>query len=106
MDSSSYISKMTFKMLLALSAALFGALLTWPGIRLAKMHREALRYEKERPAMKLLTHLNLFFPLLIAALWVKPVFRDVLVGGRFFRRKGEVMTALTISLSTRSIGNI
>ena len=37
MDGGSYISKMTFKMLLALSAALFGAFLAWPGIRLAKV---------------------------------------------------------------------
>ena len=88
MDGNSYISKMTFKMLLALTAAFFGAFLTWPGIRLAKMHREALKYEMERPIGKLLTHINLFFPLFIASLWIKPVFRDVLVGGRFFKKKG------------------
>ena len=89
MEGSSHISKMTFKMVLALSAALFGALLAWPGIRLAKMHRAALRYEGERPAGKLLTHLNLFFPLLIASTWVKPAFRDVLVNRRFFKGKSK-----------------
>ena len=88
MDGSSYISKMTFKMLLALSAALFGAFLAWPGIRLAKMHREALKYDVETPTAKVLNYLNFFFPLLIASLWVKPVFRDVLVGGRFLKKKG------------------
>ena len=53
------------------------------------MHREALKFDAVSPAAKFLKYINFFFPLLIASLWVKPVFRDVLVGGRFIKRKGK-----------------
>jgi hypothetical protein len=84
------MSKMTFKMILALIGSLFGAFLAWPGIRLAKMHRDAIRYRQDSPMTRLLIHFNLFSPLLIVVLWIKPAVRDVLVEGRLLRNKGKL----------------
>lgn len=94
-EDAPFMSKMTFKMILALIGSLFGAFLAWPGIRLAKMHRDAIRYRQDSPMTRLLIHFNLFSPLLIVVLWIKPAVRDVLVEGRLLRNKGSLMTDAT-----------
>ncbi|TNN53026.1 Transmembrane protein 161B [Liparis tanakae] len=42
LDSQGPISKLTFKLILALLCSLIGAFLTFPGLRLAQMHLDAL----------------------------------------------------------------
>lgn len=71
-------SLLSLKAALAVVSAVAGALLTFPGLRLAKMHADALSYAG--PLTRTLLHLNMAAPLLVAGLWVRPVSRDRLVG--------------------------
>ncbi|XP_041041834.1 transmembrane protein 161B isoform X4 [Carcharodon carcharias] len=48
LESQGPVSKLTFKMFLAVFCALIGAFLTFPGLRLAQMHLDALNLAKER----------------------------------------------------------
>ena len=78
-DSSGPASLMTFRIVLAIVCAVIGAFLTFPGLRLAKMHADALQYAKERPFLQVLLHVNIIFPLFVLLMWLKPVFRKYLV---------------------------
>ena len=71
-------SIMTIKIILVITAAILGAFLTFPGLRLAKMHNDCLKYT-DRPFMNVLFSFNIVTPLFIALMWVKPVMRDFLV---------------------------
>ena len=66
----------TFKLVLAFVSAFVGAFITFPGLRLAKMHTDALRYAKERPFRVLALHVNFVLPLLLALLWIRPAVKD------------------------------
>ncbi|XP_790739.2 transmembrane protein 161B [Strongylocentrotus purpuratus] len=76
LESQGPMSRTTFEFLLAFVAALLGAFMTFPGLRLAKMHIDALKYNAHLPHMQILLHTSFLFPLLIALLWVKPIARD------------------------------
>ncbi|XP_072173682.1 transmembrane protein 161B-like [Diadema setosum] len=76
LESQGPMSRTTFEFILALVAALLGAFLTFPGLRLAKMHVDSLRHNAHLPHMQILLHTSFLFPLMIALLWVKPVARD------------------------------
>ncbi|ELU09636.1 hypothetical protein CAPTEDRAFT_175826 [Capitella teleta] len=86
MDSAGPASLLTFRIILAVVCSLLGAFLTFPGLRLAKMHTDALRYSAGNPFMVILLHLNLVMPLLIATMWVRPITRDYLVLRNFSGR--------------------
>uniref|UniRef100_UPI00358E7F57 transmembrane protein 161B isoform X2 n=1 Tax=Myxine glutinosa TaxID=7769 RepID=UPI00358E7F57 len=75
-DSSGPISFLTFKMVLAVFCAMIGAFFTFPGLRLAKMHLDALSDAVGRPALQAALHINFLAPLLVAMLWIKPIARD------------------------------
>lgn len=83
-ESHGPISFMTFKVLLIIFCALSGALLTFPGLRLAKLHLDSLKYHKENVLLQVLLHINYMLPVIIILSWVKPVGRDVLCGGGVF----------------------
>ncbi|XP_013386118.1 transmembrane protein 161B [Lingula anatina] len=70
------ISQIVFKIIIACCCAILGAFLTFPGLRYAKTHSDALKYSKESPFKLMLLHLNFIMPLLIVLLWVKPIARD------------------------------
>nr|XP_054751774.1 transmembrane protein 161B-like [Lytechinus pictus] len=76
LESQGPMSRTTFEFLLAFVAALLGAFMTFPGLRLAKMHIDALKYNAHLPYMQILLHTSFLFPLLISLLWVKPIARD------------------------------
>ena len=46
------ISKIAFKSLLGIVAALLGALLAFPGLRIAKMHVDSIKFAVNRPFMQ------------------------------------------------------
>lgn len=77
-DSQGPITLMTFKIILAIICSITGALLTFPGLRYAKVHLDTLNYVKESPFKQALLHLNFIMPLVIILLWVKPVGRDII----------------------------
>ncbi|XP_032873138.1 transmembrane protein 161B [Amblyraja radiata] len=78
LQSQGPISKLTFKMVLAVLCAFIGALLTFPGLRLAQMHLDALNLAKDKLTQTLL-HMNFLSPLIMVLLWVKPITKDYIV---------------------------
>lgn len=55
-----------------------GAIFTFPGLRMAKMHFDSLRYCKERRMLRLLLNINFAAPFVLVLMWIKPVSRDFL----------------------------
>jgi len=78
LDTAGPISLMTVRILLALVCSLFGALLTFPGLRLARMHTDAMRHASEQPVKQLLLLINMILPLAAALAWVRPLAREPL----------------------------
>ena len=76
--SAGPISLMSVRILLALVCSLFGALLTFPGLRLARMHTDAMRHAQEQPMKQLLLLINMILPLAAALAWVRPLAREPL----------------------------
>ncbi|XP_071787806.1 transmembrane protein 161B-like [Asterias amurensis] len=70
------ISKIAFKSLLGIVAALLGALLAFPGLRIAKMHVDSIKFAVNRPFMQILLHTSFLFPMFISLMWVRPIARD------------------------------
>lgn len=77
-NSQGPISLMTFKIILAIICSVSGALLTFPGLRYAKVHLDTLKYVKDSPFKQALLHINFILPLVIVLLWVKPIGRDII----------------------------
>ena len=70
-------SKLVLKFFIALWCGSIGALFTFPGLRVARMHWDALQYAEGGPSTVLL-HATFISPLLVTALWIKPLSRDYL----------------------------
>lgn len=52
-----------------------GSLFIFPGIRVAKMFRDSLRYSEGRPLLKLLYTVSFVLPIPLLMLWIKPLGR-------------------------------
>ncbi|XP_019338681.1 transmembrane protein 161B isoform X2 [Alligator mississippiensis] len=78
LESQGPVSKLTFKLFLAVLCSLIGAFLTFPGLRLAQMHLDALNLASEKITQTLL-HINFLAPLLMVLLWVKPITKDYIM---------------------------
>jgi len=78
LESAGPISLMSVRILLALVCSLFGALLTFPGLRLARMHTDAMRHAQEQPVKQVLLLVNMILPLAAAVAWVRPLAREPL----------------------------
>ncbi|KAK7108773.1 transmembrane protein 161B-like [Littorina saxatilis] len=87
-ESTGPISFMTYKIVLMAVSSLTGVLLTFPGLRQAKLHLDSLKYHKENTLMQILLQINYMLPVVVILLWVKPVGRDILCGkGMFFHKQ-------------------
>uniref|UniRef100_A0A3Q2P426 Transmembrane protein 161B n=1 Tax=Fundulus heteroclitus TaxID=8078 RepID=A0A3Q2P426_FUNHE len=78
LESQGPISKLTFKLILALLCSLIGAFLTFPGLRLAQMHLDALNLTTAKFTQTLL-YINFLSPLIMVLLWVKPITKDYIL---------------------------
>lgn len=74
------ITFLTFKIILIVICCISGALLTFPGLRYARLHLDSLKYNKESPHKQVLLHLNFILPLIVILLWVKPIGRNIICG--------------------------
>ncbi|XP_061095650.1 transmembrane protein 161A [Conger conger] len=72
------ITKLTVKFGLAAFCAFIGALLAFPGLRLAQTHLDAVEMNTGRPLIQILLHLSFLSPLVVLVLWIKPIARDFL----------------------------
>ncbi|XP_055489352.1 transmembrane protein 161B [Leucoraja erinacea] len=94
LQSQGPISKLTFKMVLAVLCAFIGALLTFPGLRLAQMHLDALNLAKDKLTQTLL-HMNFLSPLIMVLLWVKPITKDYIVNPPLGKENIALMSEAT-----------
>ena len=82
------ISLTTIKIIMAFICSIIGAFLTFPGLRLAKMHVDALRYAKNNVFLQFFLYLNFISTLFLSMLWVKPLFKDYLVNRKVLNNEG------------------
>jgi hypothetical protein len=76
--SSGPASKLILKLFIALWCGLIGALFTFPGLRIARMHWDVLRYAQDQARSSVLHHIGFIAPLVLTTLWVRPLTRDPL----------------------------
>ncbi|KAG8598406.1 hypothetical protein GDO81_002602 [Engystomops pustulosus] len=91
LESQGPVSKLTFKFFLAVLCSLIGAFLTFPGLRLAQMHLDALNQTRETMTQFLL-HINFLSPLLMMLLWVKPITKDYIMNPPLGKDSVPLMT--------------
>uniref|UniRef100_UPI0037E79451 transmembrane protein 161A n=1 Tax=Semicossyphus pulcher TaxID=241346 RepID=UPI0037E79451 len=72
------VTKLTVKLGLAAVCAYIGALLAFPGLRLAQTHLDAVQLNSDRPLIQILLHMSFLSPVIVLVLWVKPIARDFL----------------------------
>ncbi|XP_023245035.1 transmembrane protein 161B [Copidosoma floridanum] len=92
LSSSGPASKLIVKLCFAVLCGFFGSLLTFPGLRVSKMHWDALKYYKDSKILLLLANLSYVSPLLLASLWIKPISRDYLTVRIFAGATKPIMT--------------
>lgn len=80
--------KLVIRVGLSILGSMLGAFLTFPGLRLAQTHRDALTMSEDRPMLQFLLHTSFLSPLFILWLWTKPIARNFLhqepLGGTSF----------------------
>jgi len=76
--SSGPASKLILKLFIALWCGLIGALFTFPGLRVARMHWDVLRYAGDHARSTVVHHIGFILPLILTTLWVRPLTRDPL----------------------------
>lgn len=94
LESQGPVSKLTFKLFLAILCSLIGAFLTFPGLRLAQMHLDALSLTTEKVTQTLL-HINFLAPLLMVLLWVKPIIKDYIMNPPLGKENVPLMSEAT-----------
>ncbi|KAM7410212.1 hypothetical protein PAMA_001588 [Pampus argenteus] len=72
------VTKLTVKLGLAALCAYIGALMAFPGLRLAQTHLDAVQMNSDRPLIQILLHMSFLSPVIVLVLWVKPMARDFL----------------------------
>ncbi|XP_071782103.2 transmembrane protein 161A [Centroberyx gerrardi] len=77
-DWSVPVTKLTVKLGLAAICAYIGALLAFPGLRLAQTHLDAVQMNSDRPLIQILLHMSFLSPVIVLVLWIKPIARDFL----------------------------
>ncbi|XP_057698251.1 transmembrane protein 161A [Corythoichthys intestinalis] len=77
-DWSVPVTKLTVKLGLAAFCAYVGALMAFPGLRLAQTHLDAVQMNSDRPLIQILLHMSFLSPMVVLMLWVKPMARDFL----------------------------
>jgi hypothetical protein len=66
------------KLCLAVWCGSIGALFTFPGLRMARMQWDVLRYADGVGPATVLAHAAFVAPLMLTTLWVSPIARDTL----------------------------
>ncbi|XP_043265635.1 transmembrane protein 161B [Colletes gigas] len=93
LSSTGPASKIVVKFFLALWCGLLGSFFIFPGLRVSKMHWDALRYYKNQKLLVLIANISYASPLLLVSLWIKPISRDYLTVRIFTGMNGPLMTS-------------
>ncbi|XP_071655755.1 transmembrane protein 161A isoform X2 [Patagioenas fasciata] len=86
------IAKLTFKLALVALCSFLGACLTFPGLRLAQTHLDALRMAADKPLTQVLLHLSFLAPVLVLVMWIKPISRDFLLHAPMGKQTVQLMS--------------
>uniref|UniRef100_A0A182U542 Transmembrane protein 161B n=1 Tax=Anopheles melas TaxID=34690 RepID=A0A182U542_9DIPT len=92
LNSSGPASKIVVKFFIAVSCGILGALFTFPGLRMARMHWDSLRFCQDRLWLKLLLNVSFAMPFLLVVLWIKPLARDYLTGRVFSGMSSPILS--------------
>ncbi|XP_036377899.1 transmembrane protein 161A [Megalops cyprinoides] len=91
------VTKLTVKLCLAAVCAFIGALLAFPGLRLAQTHLDAVQMNADRPLIQILLHTGFLSPLVVLVLWVKPIARDFLGNAPMGKTSVTLISSSTFS---------
>lgn len=86
------ITKLTFKLGLVAFCSFLGACLTFPGLRLAQTHLDALKMAADKPMTQLLLHASFLAPVVVVVLWIKPISRDLLLHAPMGKQTVQIMS--------------
>ncbi|OCU00850.1 hypothetical protein XELAEV_18006627mg [Xenopus laevis] len=84
--------KLAFKIALVALCAFLGGCLTFPGLRLAQTHLDALKMAADRPMLQLLLHMSFLPPVIVVVLWIRPITRDFLLNAPMGKESVELMS--------------
>lgn len=82
-SSSGPASKIIVKFTIAVTCGLLGAMFTFPGLRMARMHWDSLKYCDTNRFLKVLLNISFALPFILVILWIKPISRDYLTSRTF-----------------------
>ncbi|NXA14077.1 T161A protein, partial [Sapayoa aenigma] len=86
------LARLGFKLGLVALCSFLGACLTFPGLRLAQTHLDALRMAADKPLTQVLLHVSFLAPVLVVVMWVKPISRDFLLHAPMGKETVQIMS--------------
>uniref|UniRef100_A0A182LYP9 Transmembrane protein 161B n=1 Tax=Anopheles culicifacies TaxID=139723 RepID=A0A182LYP9_9DIPT len=104
LNSSGPASKIVVKFFIAVSCGILGALFTFPGLRMARMHWDSLKFCKDRLWLKLMLNVSFAMPFLLVILWIKPLARDYLTARVFSGMSSPILS--TEAFETMRLGAV
>lgn len=78
LKSSGPASKIVVKFFMAMACGVLGSLFTFPGLRMAKMHWDSLKYCQDSKIKQILLNISFVLPFILVILWIRPISRDYL----------------------------
>ncbi|XP_063313366.1 transmembrane protein 161A [Pelobates fuscus] len=91
-QSSVPFIKLAFKIALVALCSFIGGCLTFPGLRLAQTHLDALKMAADRPMLQLLLHASFLPPVIVVVLWIRPITRDFLLHAPMGKETVQLMS--------------
>ncbi|XP_053558890.1 transmembrane protein 161A [Bombina bombina] len=85
-------TKLAFKIMLVALCSFLGGCLTFPGLRLAQTHLDALKMTADRPLLQLLLHASFLPPVIVVVLWIRPITRDLLLNAPMGKESVQLMS--------------
>nr|XP_020636650.1 transmembrane protein 161A [Pogona vitticeps] len=89
------VSKLTIRLVLVGLCSFIGGCLTFPGLRLAQTHLDALKMTADRPMVQLLLHASFLAPVIVVFMWIKPISRDLLLKAPMGKETVQIMSDAT-----------
>uniref|UniRef100_A0A8B9EPF7 Transmembrane protein 161A n=1 Tax=Anser cygnoides TaxID=8845 RepID=A0A8B9EPF7_ANSCY len=86
------LGKLAFKLGLVALCSFLGACLTFPGLRLAQTHLDALRMAADKPLTQVLLHVSFLAPVIVVVMWIKPISRDFLLHAPMGKQTVQIMS--------------
>ncbi|XP_069784676.1 transmembrane protein 161A isoform X2 [Narcine bancroftii] len=86
------VARLVFKLSLVGLSSFIGACLTFPGLRMAQTHLDALKMTADKPLTQVLLYASFLSPVVVLLLWVKPISRDFVINAPFGTEKVQLMS--------------